>query len=126
MAFYILTGTGKVIVRKSIWGLSTEETKTPEVILQMTGLDLAISSKIGDAIADSDIDLEVAPDFPEPPDEIFDGDEAQDEPEEPEGTRVDADDYTPESYDEYILAEILLPHQGELQQAARVRSNSQG
>ena len=56
MAFYILTGTGKVIVRKSIWGLSVEEMKTREVILQMTGLDLAISSKIGDAIADSDID----------------------------------------------------------------------
>ena len=56
MALYILTGTGKVIVRKSIWGLSVEEMKTREVILQMTGLDLAISSKIGDAIADSDID----------------------------------------------------------------------
>jgi hypothetical protein len=65
--------------------------------------------------------LTFAPDFLEPPDEIFDGDEALDEPEEPEGTLVDADDYTPDSYDEYILAEILLPHQGELQ-AARVRN----
>jgi hypothetical protein len=95
--------------------------KTPEVILQMTGLDLAISSKIGDAIADPDIDPDIVPDFPEPPDEIFDGDEALNEPEEPEGTRFDADVYTPESYDEYILAEVLLPHQGELK-AARVRN----
>ena len=55
MAFYILTETGKVIVRKSIWGLSKEEIQMPEVELQMAGLDLAITLKFGDAIADDQI-----------------------------------------------------------------------
>jgi hypothetical protein len=122
MAFYILTETGKVIVRKSIWGLSMEEMQTPEVQLQVAGLNLAISHKIGDAIADDALDPDLAVNYPDPPpDEIFDGDEALDEPEEPDGTHVDADDYTPESYDEYLLAEILLPHDGELK-SARVRN----
>jgi hypothetical protein len=33
--------------------------------------------------------------------------------EDPDGTSVEADDYTPESYNEYLLAEILLPHDGD-------------
>jgi hypothetical protein len=56
-----------------------------------------------------------------PSDEIFDGDEALDKPEELDGTHVDADDYTPKSYDEYLLAKILLPHDGEFK-TARVRN----
>jgi hypothetical protein len=43
MAFYILTESGKVIIHKSIWGLSIEEMKTPKVWLQVAGLDLVIS-----------------------------------------------------------------------------------
>jgi hypothetical protein len=56
-----------------------------------------------------------------PPDEIFDGDEALHKPEEPDGTHVDADNYTPKSYDEYLLAKILLPHDGEFK-VAHVRN----
>jgi hypothetical protein len=122
MAFYILTETDKVIVRKSIWGLSMEEMKTREVQLQVAGLNLAISQKIGDAIADNVLDPYLAVNYPDPPpDEIFDGDEALDEREDPDGTHVEADDYTPGAYEEYLLAEILLPHDGELK-SARVRN----
>jgi hypothetical protein len=121
MAFYILTASGKVIVRKSIWALSTEEMQTPEVQTSTAGLDLAISQKIGDAISDAVIDPELQSNFPAPPDEIFDGDESLDEPEDPEGTSVERDDFTPEAYDEYLLAEILLPHEGDFQ-TGRVRA----
>ena len=80
----------------------------------MAGLDLSISQKVGDMIRDAEVDPDLAPDFPEPPDEVFDGDEALDEPEDPDGTRIDADDFTPEAYDEYLASEILLPHGGEM------------
>jgi hypothetical protein len=42
-------------------------------------------------------------------------------PEDPDGTSVEADDYTAESYNEYLLAEILLPHDGD-HVTARVRN----
>jgi hypothetical protein len=118
MAFYILTKTSKVIIRKSTWGLSMEEMQTPAVQLQVAGLNLVISQKIGDAIADDILDPDLAANYPDPPpDEIFGGDEALDEPEYPDATHVDADNYKPELYDEYLLAEILLPCDGELKTA---------
>ena len=36
---------------------------------------------------------------------------------DPGATRLEADDFTPNSYDQYLTAEVLLPHGGELQKA---------
>jgi hypothetical protein len=125
MAFYILTASGKVIVRKSIWALSMEEMQSPEVQAITAGLDLTISNKIGDTISDAIINPELKSNFPAPPDEIFDDDESLDEPEDPAGTRVEVDNFTPKAYDEYLLAKILLPHEGEFQ-TGRVQARVTG
>jgi hypothetical protein len=67
----------------------------------VAGLNLAISQKIGDAIADNVLDPDLAVNYPDPPpDEIFDGDEALNKPEDLDATHVHADNYTPKSYDE--------------------------
>jgi hypothetical protein len=95
-----------------------EEMQTPKVQLQVAGLNLAIPQKIGDTIADHVLDPDLAVNYPDPPpDEIFNSDEALDEPEDPDATHIDANDYTPKLYDEYLLAEILLPHDGEFKTA---------
>jgi hypothetical protein len=97
MVFYILTASGKVIVRKSIWALTTEEMQSPPIQAIIAGLDLAISNKIGDTISDAIIDPELKSNFPAPPSVIFDDNEALDEPEDPDGTRVEVDNFTPEA-----------------------------
>jgi hypothetical protein len=68
MAFYILTESGKVIVRKSVWALSHGEWKSPFVLEEMTRVDIRIQSKIGDPVKDKDGDENVIGNFPLPPD----------------------------------------------------------
>ena len=44
-------------------------------------------------------------------------DEEIDEPVDVMDTKLERDDYTPEAYDQYLTAKVLLPHGGELKQA---------
>ena len=48
----------------------------------------------------------------EPPDDVFEEDDV-DDPMEPEASKADADDFTPEAYDQYLTASLNLPHGGE-------------
>ena len=52
------------------------------------------------------------------PDDIFlPDDDADFDPAEPEAEMPEADDYTPEAYDEYLTAEVLLPNMGTVTKA---------
>jgi hypothetical protein len=55
-------------------------------------------------------------DFPLPPDNLFVEDDFV-EPVDKESTKQDADNYTKESYYEYLTAQILLPQGGEMTKA---------
>ena len=59
MAFYILTKTGKIIVRKSVWGLSEDNFANPDIKIRLVYLDEGIHSKIGDDLTEEDIDPEM-------------------------------------------------------------------
>ena len=75
-------------------------------------LDEKIRQKIGDAIKEIDVDPDLIGDLPEPPDNVFEEDDV-DDPIEPEASKTDADDFTPEAYDHYLTASLNLPHGGE-------------
>jgi len=123
MAFYVLTSKGTVVIRKSLWALSDDDNKDPDMVAAIVDLNIDIIAKIGDAIDQQDMDPTLTDDLPEAPEYIFDSEENVD-PVEPEATMLDADDFTPEAYDQYLLAEVLLPQGGELRKAkvsARVR-----
>ena len=118
MACYILTGTGEVIVRKSFWALTTDERNSPAIKEKLAELDAAIKTRVGDTIKESEVDPDLIGDLPVAPEGIFDNDD--DEVIEPYDTgaiKSDADDYTPEAYDQYLTAEVLLPHGGEAKKA---------
>jgi hypothetical protein len=56
--------------------------------------------------------------YPEVPDDIFLEEHDEDyEPAEPEAMIPEADNYTPEAYDEYLTAEVLLPNMGDMLRA---------
>ena len=59
MASYLLTETGEVVVRKSVWALSTEEQETAEVKAAKVQLDRDIAGKIGNSFPANDIPPEL-------------------------------------------------------------------
>ena len=129
MAYYILTKTGKVIVRKSIWAVNSDESGTDAYKSDLSDLTEAIKQKIGDSISDDELDPDLIPDFPGFPEGLF---EEEDEPNvevaEGETAAYDVGDVTPEQYDEFIMTELLLPHGGALAHArvARRKRDSDG
>jgi hypothetical protein len=90
-----------------------DEIANPVMQAQMAELDASIREKIGDSIPDNEVDEDLAGRYPEIPDDIFlDERENEYDPAEPEAAMPEADDYTPEAYDEYLTAEVLLPNMG--------------
>jgi hypothetical protein len=119
MTFWILPASCKVIARSTVSSLTEDERADSVVQTRMAELDLSIKEKIGDSLkdeADEDGEGEVVQVMgisPEVPDDIFlPDDDADYEPTEPEASMPEADDYMPESYDEYLTAEVLLPNMG--------------
>jgi len=82
----------------------------------MTRVDVGIRSKIGDPVKDKDVDENLICDFLLPPVDLFVEDDVV-KPVVEESTKQDADDYTKESYYEYLTAQILLPQGGEMTKA---------
>ena len=100
MAYFVLAASGKVLIRKSVWGLSKDDCNDPTVILKLVELD--------EKIKEVDVDPDLIGDLPEPPDDVFEKDDV-DDPMEPKASKADADDFTPEAYDQYLTASLNLP-----------------
>ena len=71
MACFILTGTGKVVVHKSVWGISNEDRQLDTTKSAMRQLDKSIAAKVGDSLLDTEIDSDLIDDPPEIPDSLF-------------------------------------------------------
>jgi hypothetical protein len=80
-------------------------------------LDLAIAEKIGNWI--EDVDNALIGLFPQIPEDIFlpDAENGDHKPVDGADTQPEADDFTPEAYDEYLTAEVLLPNMGKMTRA---------
>jgi hypothetical protein len=119
MMFWVLPASCKVLARSTTWSLTEDEKADPKVQAQMAELDASICEKIEDSIPDDAIDPELAMLLPTIPDDTFlpEDDNDEHDPVDPESTMPEADDYTSESYDEYLTAEVLLPNMGTLTKA---------
>ena len=113
MAYFVIKENGEVVTRKSVWGVSEDEMQLDSTKEKLKALDSGIKSKIGDSLKDSEIDPIFGEAFGEVPEYLFDEEELEVEPVEPELLAPEADDYTSEAYDNYLTAEVVLPHGGE-------------
>jgi hypothetical protein len=119
MTYWVLPNTCKVVLaRLTVWSLTDDEKADPLVQAQMADLDASIRSKIGDAIPDKEVAEDLVGLFPQVPDNVFlqDLDDKFD-PAEPNATMPEADDYTPDTFNEYLTAEVLLPNGGDVTRA---------
>ena len=115
-AYWILPLSCSPIVRSTVWSMTPEEEQTPEVQERIITLQTSIQARIGDLLDNDDIDPNIAEFFPAPDGNLF-VEDAPEEEEKPEDRRSDADDFTPDAYDTYLNAQVLLPRGGESQHA---------
>jgi hypothetical protein len=95
-----------------------DEKADPMVQAQMAELDISIRDKIGDSIPDDAVNPDLAMLLPNITDDVFlPEDDDKYDPVDPKSVMPEADDYTPESYNEYLTAEVLLPNMGTLTKA---------
>ena len=112
MTFWVLPQTCKVLARSTVTPLTEDELKNPEIQGLIAELDTSIKSKIGDTLVDDDIDNELIGLYPDVPDDVFLPDREDDIAADHDAEMPEADDFTPEAYDEYLTAEVLLPSMG--------------
>lgn len=117
MTFWIWPASCRVIARSTVLPLSQDELDDPLVKAKLVELDLAVAEKIRNSI--EDIDDTLIGLFPQIPEDIFlpDAENGDNIPVKGADTMPEADDFTPEAYDEYLTAEVLLPNMGEMTKA---------
>ncbi|KAI2490433.1 Reverse transcriptase (RNA-dependent DNA polymerase) [Fragilaria crotonensis] len=118
MTFWILPASCKVLARSTVSALTEDDIANPVVQSRIVELDEEVKSRIGDSLKDEELEPELTGLYPEVPDDIFLPDHDMDfDPAEPEASAPEADNYTPEAYDEYLTAEVLLPNMGTVTKA---------
>jgi hypothetical protein len=116
MTFWVLPQSCRVVARSTVTPLTDDKLSSPVVQGRIAELDMAIKAKIGDTLKDAEIDQELLEIMPEIPDDIFLPDQI-DEPADADAVMPEADDFTPEAFDEYLTAEVLLPNMGTIVKA---------
>jgi hypothetical protein len=112
MAYRILKKNGQVIVRKPVWPLQQTDLDDIKIQADITELDKGIHKKIGGK-ATSETDVS----FPDIPIDFFGLDEEDgptDDPQEPNASKPDVDEFTDLEVDEYLSAVVDMPRNGDL------------
>ena len=133
LSYMVLPKSGRPMVRKSVWAIPPDQYNTDAMQADMIELDKSINDMFGDqtlnlnaagSVQNTELqDVPSIEDFPPPPPDLFEGDERDilETVEDEDSKPTEADLFTPEAMDEYLSAELLMPH-GEGMKRARVVS----
>jgi len=117
LCYYILPKSCRPIARSSVMSLTQDDALQPQTIALIADYDAAIQGKIGINRSDEDVLSEFA-DLPISPIDVFNDDEIDTEGGTSFNSHVlDADDWTPESFDQYIAAHVVLPRGDQYEKA---------
>jgi hypothetical protein len=125
LCYHVLPVNCRPITRSSVMPVSADELLQPEIQLLIKNFDNTVNDKIGDGRSDDEV-IEEFPGIPQVPDDIFVDDTSFETEFNPIGTSPEielneADDWTPESFDTYISASVLLPKGDSYQNATVVK-----
>lgn len=110
-AYWVLPRSCRTIVRSTVWAIPEEDMLDPIKKAEREDFERIVMQKLGPSSGTPD-DAENYPpnvDFGD----IFEEEDPPDEPMEPEAAMEEADNWTADTYDEYLLAEVMLPRNGE-------------
>jgi hypothetical protein len=119
LTYFILPKSCKLIVQSNVTPVTPEELLEPANKALVEELDKAINKKIGKLRTNKEVAEELGSLFG-PSGDLYDGDlDPFDEIEAAEEAALmpEADEWTLETFDKYLVAEVLLPHGGELVRA---------
>lgn len=103
MCYWILPESGIPIARTTVHSISESELADPNNKRKLEEFDARIRNRLGEP------DFEVDPGDDEHRIDVLD----DFEPFDTDAAMPEADDFTPEEYDQYISARVMLPHLGE-------------
>ena len=106
LAYTILPKSCKVVVRKDVWAVTKDELADPIIQAEIAEVDKLIQERLSPT---GDASLE---DLPLPDYDVF-AEDSEMEPFDEEAVKPEADEFTPEAYDEYLTARVMVPRGGE-------------
>jgi hypothetical protein len=109
MCYWVLTKTGRVIVRSTMQPIAVADIKTEEVILELKAFDESVQTKLS-CESDSSENIDVS-DYLRYMDDEDDQEieTPHNDPVEPEAVMPEADEFNNEGYGRYIAAEVVQP-----------------
>jgi hypothetical protein len=114
LTYFILPKSGTVVARSSVTPVTMEELMSDEVKQLCNDLDESINQRIGDDRTNDEVIADF-PNVPQIPDDIFVDDENDFDPVDP-SELPEADEMpSPDAYDQYLTANVLIGRAGEMQ-----------
>jgi hypothetical protein len=110
---WIIPASGCPIARSTVSPLTKEDKITPSLITGLVEFEMAIEANIGNGRPEEEIVKEFSILHPEIPANIYLPDNVKDY----KSNLPEADDFTPDSYDRYITAAVMLLVRGEVLRA---------
>ena len=126
LCYWIITSDGNVLARTTVQHVTDLDRKQPETAERIKTFDEALSTRLGDPTHDIP---DVVPGSSFFLEDVEENDEAAaDAPVYADGEEgaFSQDDYTPDSFDTYLNAELLLPDSGDNVVRARVVKRAKG
>jgi hypothetical protein len=109
--YWILPISCRPIVRSTVWAVPAEDLMDPEKTRERDEFGAIVRTKLGTSSGKQAECDEHLPNIDYG--DLFDEADLPDVPFEEEATMPEADDYTADTYDELLMAQVLLPRNGE-------------
>ena len=117
--YWILPISAKPIARSTVWNTTAEEHTLEAVKISIRSLDASVHEKLGDHLDDDKVKEALGDDFPLDGD-LFDDYDEDDDPTDPQFVRKEQGDFTPETFDGYLTASVMLPRGCEVLKAQAI------
>jgi hypothetical protein len=114
MCYWILPKSANPISRSTVQPVTDEQMKMPETLEELQAYDL----RVGERLARGDIDL---PDTVIVPERDIYSDSHEFKAAETEAVKLEVEDYDPDTYDQFLLAEVVLPLLDSMQTAKVIK-----
>jgi hypothetical protein len=109
MNYYVLQANGEVITKRTVRKLTPRELEDSTMLKEHQAFDNSVILKLGDPMFDQDLSAVKASCGIKVIDAVTPEYEAYEDDHECRKRVPDVDDFDPETYDEYVFAQVQLP-----------------